>query len=121
MNPSHEGTTPFGFADDDGSFLDFNADADFDFRDAENFFGDIPGSVAPEANSEEPEIAENSPESREKRKDLVDGKSEDNSEETGKKRKESDDKGARKPGRKPLTSEPTSVCLFPCLCLCSLC
>lgn len=108
MNLSHEGTTPFGFADDDGSFLDFSADADFDFRDAENLFGDIPGSVAPEANSEEPETAENSPESREKRKDLVDGKSENNSEETGKKRKESDDKGARKPGRKPLTSEPTS-------------
>lgn len=43
-----------------------------------------------------------------KRKSL-DGKDDDD--EGGGKRRESEDKSGKKPGRKPLTSEPTSVCL----------
>ncbi|KAL2866446.1 putative bZIP transcription factor AP-1/Yap1 [Aspergillus lucknowensis] len=82
---------------DESPFLDFNPDIDWDFQGSEDLIGDLPGA----AQSEEPE-------SGEKRKE-----SEDSSEgASGKKRRESDDKGddkaAKKPGRKPLTSEPTS-------------
>jgi AP-1-like transcription factor len=36
---------------------------------------------------------------------------EDNDEDGGGKRREGDDRSGKKPGRKPLTSEPTSVCI----------
>ncbi|EEP76460.1 predicted protein [Uncinocarpus reesii 1704] len=71
---------------DDSPFLDFTLDPDFEAIE-EDLIGDIPTM-----------------EVREKRKS-IDGKEE---EESGKKRKESDEKVAKKPGRKPLTSEPTS-------------
>ena len=121
MNQSQNSATPFGFADDDGSFFDLNNnDTEFDIQDVDNFFGDIPGSAGLEANSEDSEILENSPEFGEKRKELDDGRSDDENEDSGKKRKESDDRGSRKPGRKPLTSEPTSVCLHACVCFFTL-
>ncbi|PLB39672.1 putative bZIP transcription factor AP-1/Yap1 [Aspergillus candidus] len=75
---------------DESPFLDFPNDPEFDFHD-DSLIGDLPGSLPPD------EV-----ESGEKRKDLSD----DEAEESGKKRRESE--GARKPGRKPLTSEPTS-------------
>ncbi|OJD15557.1 hypothetical protein ACJ73_08972, partial [Blastomyces percursus] len=73
-------------------FLDFDLDVDFDPN--EDLIGDLLG---PSPNGEDNE-------QREKRKS-IDGNEE---EESGKKRRETDDKTAKKPGRKPLTSEPTT-------------
>ncbi|GAD97460.1 conserved hypothetical protein [Paecilomyces variotii No. 5] len=87
------GSGQLGF--EESPFLDFDPDVDFDFQGADQLIGDLPGSLSPEDQDH-----------REKRKSM-DGKSEP--EEGGKKRRESsDDKSAKKPGRKPLTSEPTS-------------
>ncbi|WEW58685.1 DNA-binding transcription factor yap1 [Emydomyces testavorans] len=72
---------------DDSPFLDFSLDPDFEAAGGEALIGDLPGADVGE-----------------KRKS-VDGKEDD---ENGKKRKENDEKVAKKPGRKPLTSEPTS-------------
>ncbi|KAJ5973112.1 bZIP transcription factor bZIP-1 [Penicillium vulpinum] len=80
----------FGFGDDESPFLDFTPEVDFDFPGSADLIGDLPGSA-------EYDIGE-------KRKSL-DGKSDIEGEETGKKRRESE---AKKPGRKPLTSEPTT-------------
>jgi AP-1-like factor len=80
----------YGFGDDESPFLDFTPDVDFDFPGSADLIGDLPGSADYELG--------------EKRKSL-DGKSDLEGEETGKKRRESE---AKKPGRKPLTSEPTT-------------
>lgn len=82
----------FGFGDDGSPFLDFPPDLDFDFHGSADLIGELPGSTVYDIG--------------EKRKSL-DGKSDIEGEETGKKRRESE---AKKPGRKPLTSEPTTVC-----------
>ncbi|KAL3453140.1 transcription factor PAP1-domain-containing protein [Aspergillus insuetus] len=98
-SPAFDGSnSQFGnFNYDESPFLDFNPDVEWDFQGSEDLIGDLPGG----AQSDEHEVGD-------KRKE-----SEDSTEEvTGKKRRESDDKGddktAKKPGRKPLTSEPTS-------------
>ncbi|KAJ5925018.1 AP-1-like transcription factor napA [Penicillium verhagenii] len=83
----------FGYGDDDSPFLDFAPEVDFDFPGSADLIGDLPGD-SPTHDYE----------SGEKRKSM-DGKSEIDTEETGKKRRESE---AKKPGRKPLTSEPTT-------------
>lgn len=76
---------------DESPFLDFDPDADFDesfdFDENARMIGDIPGEL------------------HDKRKS-IDGKDDDD--EGGGKRREGEDKTAKKPGRKPLTSEPTS-------------
>ncbi|ETI20399.1 hypothetical protein G647_08434 [Cladophialophora carrionii CBS 160.54] len=82
---------------DDSPFLDFDPDADFgddsfDFDANHRMIGDIPDESL-------------SHDLHDKRKS-VDGKDEDD--EGGGKRREGEDKTAKKPGRKPLTSEPTS-------------
>ncbi|KAJ5505158.1 bZIP transcription factor bZIP-1 [Penicillium fimorum] len=82
----------FGFGDDESPFLDFTPEVDFDFPGSADLIGDLPGSV-----DYDYDIGE-------KRKSL-DGKLDADVEETGKKRRESE---AKKPGRKPLTSEPTT-------------
>lgn len=87
-----------GYGDDDSPFLDFNPDADFDFQGSESLIGDIPESVPPSDDYEPGD----------KRKDM-DGKSENENEESGGKKRRESDSQAKKPGRKPLTSEPTSV------------
>ncbi|CAG7953321.1 unnamed protein product [Penicillium olsonii] len=79
----------FGYGENDSPYLDFPPDLDFEFPGSADLIGDLPGSTY--------DIGE-------KRKSL-DGKSDIESEETGKKRRESE---AKKPGRKPLTSEPTT-------------
>ncbi|KKZ63319.1 hypothetical protein EMCG_02320 [[Emmonsia] crescens] len=80
----------------DGSpFLDFDLDVDFDASGVEDLIGDLPGTSPNGDDSEQGG----------KRKS-IDGN--DDEEESGKKRKETDDKIAKKPGRKPLTSEPTT-------------
>ncbi|ODH13137.1 hypothetical protein ACO22_07564 [Paracoccidioides brasiliensis] len=79
----------------DGSpFLDFDFDVDFDSSGVGDLIGDLQGTSP--GDDAEP---------REKRKS-IDGN--DDEEENGKKRRETDDKTAKKPGRKPLTSEPTT-------------
>jgi AP-1-like factor len=80
----------FGYGDDESPYLEFNPEVDFEFPGSADLIGDLPGSAY--------DIGE-------KRKSL-DGKS-DEGEENGKKRRESE---AKKPGRKPLMSEPTTVC-----------
>lgn len=83
-----------GFGEDESPFLDFNPELDFEFPNSASLIGDLPDT----APSAEYDIGE-------KRKSM-EGKSEVDAEETGKKRRESE---AKKPGRKPLTSEPTTV------------
>lgn len=79
---------------DESPFLNFDPDGDFDdsfgYDDSSRMIGDLP---------DEGDL-------HEKRKSM-DGKDDDD--EGGGKRREGDDKTAKKPGRKPLTSEPTSV------------
>jgi AP-1-like transcription factor len=79
---------PLDYDDADGSF-------DFDFS-RYQMIGDLPGT---NDNSDQTDL-------HDKRKS-IDGKTDDD--EGGGKRREGDDKSAKKPGRKPLTSEPTSV------------
>ncbi|KKK14482.1 hypothetical protein P175DRAFT_0440206 [Aspergillus ochraceoroseus IBT 24754] len=81
---------------EESPFLDFNPELDWDFQGSEDLIGDLPESAPPEEY-----------EGGEKRKD-IDGEDDDKNEASGKKRRESVDKIAKKPGRKPLTSEPTS-------------
>lgn len=91
---------------------DFGPDASFDF----DFGNTTAASNPPKAaeGGEQPEkddgssTGEGDTESPEKR-----GHPEDEPEEGGGKRRESAEKVAKKPGRKPLTSEPSSVCLAP--------
>ena len=101
-SPGHDasGSGQMGFAGESPPFLDFDPDAEFDFQGAEQLIGELPDATI----SEEPE-------SGEKRKS-IDGDDEDV--ESGKKRRESEDKDkvVKRPGRKPLTSEPTSVCML---------
>lgn len=84
----------FNFSNEESPFLDFNPEVDFDASGSADLIGDLPG----DASLYEYEAGE-------KRKSM-DGGTEVDEEETGKKRRESE---AKKPGRKPLTSEPTTV------------
>lgn len=80
-------------------------DTGFDFLGDVNqpkMIGDLPGTQK-ESNSSSPDTTE-SPEKR--------SHPADEEENSGAKRRESEDKVAKKPGRKPLTTEPTSVSLF---------
>ena len=90
---------------DDSPYLDF----DGEFDDSYNFdlngpqmIGDLPSASTGPASSS----ADEDHDLHDKRKD-VDGK--EDGDEGGGKRREGDEKTAKKPGRKPLTSEPTSV------------
>ena len=90
------GSGQLGFGTDESPFLDFDPDVDFDFQGTDQLIGDLP-----EFDNHE---------SGDKRKSFGDD-GDDTS--NGKKRRESEDKdkSAKKPGRKPLTSEPTTVCI----------
>jgi AP-1-like factor len=93
------GSGTLGAGSDESPFLDFDPDESYDYPGGDQLIGDLP-----EYDDQDDEY-----ESREKRKS-IDGDSDEM--ESGKKRRESDgdkDKSAKKPGRKPLTSEPTSV------------
>ncbi|KAJ5703065.1 AP-1-like transcription factor napA [Penicillium malachiteum] len=83
----------FGFSNDDSPFLDFTPEVDFEFPGSADLIGDLPG-----------DNSLHDYEAGEKRKSF-DGASDVDVEENGKKRRESE---AKKPGRKPLTSEPTT-------------
>ncbi len=89
-------------------FLDYDLDGEldgsFDFDDSN---GDQMIGALPERSSS----GDNEGDIHDKRKS-IDGEGDD---EGGGKRREGDDKVSKKPGRKPLTSEPTSVSLNPIL------
>ncbi len=87
----------------DTNFLDFldNNDAQLDFEIEE---------VNDEARQDS---AETDGDIHDKRKTPEDGKDDDENEDA--KRHEPDEKVAKKPGRKPLTTEPTTVCTHPLL------
>lgn len=82
---------------DDSPFLDFNQDGDFDDSFEFDQNGQMIGDIPEDSTSND---------LHDKRKS-IDGQDEDD--EGGGKRREGDDKTAKKPGRKPLTSEPTNV------------
>lgn len=92
------GSGQLSFNPDDSPFLGLDLDAEFDVSD-QALIGDLPGVEGEQQLAAEP---------REKRKSL-DGQE---GAEIGKKRKENEEKVAKKPGRKPLTSEPTTVSIF---------
>ena len=81
----------FDFGPDDSPYLDFDIDGEgddsFDFDGQDQMIGDLPDTTGDKRKS-------------------IDGKDGD---EGGGKRRESEDKAGKKPGRKPLTSEPTTV------------
>lgn len=85
---------------DDSPFLDYEVeDGSFDWENSgEQLFGSLPGAPLEEDGD-----------LHEKRKLIED---EDEEGENGSKRWESEDKLAKKPGRKPLTGEPTTVSLL---------
>jgi AP-1-like factor len=84
---------------EESPFVDYLDGDNFDFDNADDdlMIGALPGGSPSGKNSEE---------SNEKRKSPDDDDDED---EGGGKRREGEDKQAKKPGRKPLTSEPTTV------------
>lgn len=94
---SANGSGQFEFGTDESPYLDFDLDAEgeagFNFDDEGQMIGEIPGDNS--GNDE-----------HHKRKSIPDDEDDD---EGGGKRREGDDKSSKKPGRKPLTSEPTSV------------
>ena len=79
------------FSGDDNAYLGFDVDGEFD----DNF----------DLNDEDDD--ENSSHDLHDKRKSMDGNNDD--EEGGGKRREGEDKLSKKPGRKPLTSEPTSV------------
>jgi len=83
------------------SFLDGENEDSFDFDDQGQMFGDLPEDGSEDNGTADPGHL------HDKRKSM--GAQDDDDVEGGGKRREGDDKQARKPGRKPLTSEPTSV------------
>ena len=101
------GTFGSGNMSFDGSpFLDYDLDEgnfDWDIR-GEQMIGNLPGAST-SADDEDGDL-------HDKRKNPGDEDADDD--DGGGKRREGDDKTGKKPGRKPLTSEPTSVS-------CSLC
>ena len=81
---------------DNSPYLDYDLDeANFDWDLNGEMIGSLPGGSADDEDAEQGD----------KRKSPGSGDEEDG----GGKRREGDDKTGKKPGRKPLTSEPTSV------------
>ena len=96
------GSGNLDFNPDESPYLDFDLDGDVDGNfdyDSQDMIGELPGANGSDEGADH----------HEKRKS-IDGNDDDD--EGGGKRREGDDKTAKKPGRKPLTSEPTSVCLL---------
>lgn len=83
------------------SFLDGENEDSFEFDDQGQMFGDLPEDGSDDNGMADPGHL------HDKRKSM--GAQDDDDEEGGGKRREGEDKQAKKPGRKPLTSEPTSV------------
>lgn len=91
---------------EDSPFMDnydyeFDPEGSFDYSYDNNSQGQMIGKLPGTSSDGEGE-------SHEKRSHSLDD-DDDNEEDGGGKRREGEDKGSKKPGRKPLTSEPTSV------------
>lgn len=88
---------------EDNSFIDydydFDADASFDYDFGNESQGQLTGQLLGSS-------LDGDMDTHDKRSHPVD---EDHDEEGGGKRREGGDRSSKKPGRKPLTSEPTSV------------
>lgn len=97
---SFQGSPDFDY-DYDFAGADSSFDFSFDDTNQPKMIGDLPGTK----KTARSDSAEN--ESAEKRSHPDDGE-----EESGAKRRESEEKVAKKPGRKPLTTEPSSVSSF---------
>ena len=89
---------------DDSPFLDYPLDGDGD----DSFTYNGQGQMFADMNDEDNEDGNEYDHLHDKRKSMGDGDNDDD-EEGGGKRREGEDRQAKKPGRKPLTSEPTSV------------
>ena len=92
--------------DDTSPFIDYldgDSTLNFDSNDlgGEDMFGSVPGPGTESSGSDKGDRSD-------KRKSPDDADEDD--EDGDAKRREGDDKMAKKPGRKPLTSEPTTVC-----------
>lgn len=102
--PSAPGSGHLDYADD-SPFIDYPLDDDvedsFTFDEQAQMFGDIPEDKDNDDDDGHDHL-------HDKRKSMGDGDA-DEDDEGGGKRREGEDKQAKKPGRKPLTSEPTSV------------
>lgn len=95
MSPEQDGPASGQF-DETSPLGDFDLeDGNFDWDNSGDLFGDLP--ALPNGDGTE---------HHDKRKKSMD---DDGAEEGSGKRRESDEKGARKPGRKPITGEPTTV------------
>jgi AP-1-like factor len=98
---------------DDSPFIDydqdfeFDGDGSFDYGFDNGSQGQMIGKLPGTSSDGDAEV-----DSHDKRSHPDD---EEDDEEGGGKRREGDEKSSKKPGRKPLTSEPTSV--SPCCCL----
>jgi AP-1-like transcription factor len=88
---------------DDSPFIDydydFDADAGFDYDFANDPQGQMIGKLPGSSSDGDADTHD--------KRSHPDG--EDNDEDGGGKRREGDDRSSKKPGRKPLTSEPSSV------------
>lgn len=111
--PDAPGSGHLGFASDDSPFLDFDPEADFDFNsNVASMIGDLPefeqqSNLEPQPNNDHGTGNEHEP--GDKRKSM-DGREGEQQPDSGKKRQgEGQEKVPKKPGRKPLTNEPTSV------------
>lgn len=95
---------------DESPYLDFDPDGEIDDS---NFNFDLDGRMIGDLPDED----DSGDHLHDKRKSVGDR---DEDEEGGGKRREGDDKTSKKPGRKPLTSEPTSVRTLRSQCRSSL-
>jgi len=107
QGPAEIGSFDF---DDTSPYIDYidgDTTLNFDSNDlgGEDMFGNVPGPMTESSESDKGDRAD-------KRKSPDDA---DLDEDDDPKRREGDDKTAKKPGRKPLTSEPTTVGLSPLL------
>lgn len=109
QKPAQQSTDFTNYDFDDTSpfidYLDGDTSLNFDSNDlgGEDMFGDVPGPRTESSDSDKGEKSD-------KRKSPDDA--DDDDEDGDAKRREGDDKTSKKPGRKPLTSEPTTVRLL---------
>lgn len=91
-------------------FLDGDGTFDFDPNESSDLLiGSLPGEHHQQSKSPS-QPADDETEHGDKRKSI--GDNDEDEIEGGGKRREGEDKTAKKPGRKPLTSEPTTVSIF---------
>jgi AP-1-like factor len=103
----------------DYDFGDSGFDFSFASEDQPSMIGDIP-TAADSANNDASVALSDSPETETpEKRSYPDDEDDEDSPGQDHKRRESTDKVPKKPGRKPLTSEPSSVCLSQSKCECA--